>query len=72
MVSKWDIFYCSLDPVKGSDQRGYRPVLVVSNNAVNRSVPVSTILPFSSVKEGTKIYPTEVFTPAEISGLGKD
>jgi len=72
MVNKWGIYYCSLDPAQGSEQRGYRPVLVVSNDAVNRSIPVSTILPFSSIKEGMKIYPTEVFIPAEVSGLEKD
>ncbi len=72
MVSKWDVYYCSLDPVKGSEQKGFRPVLVVSNNAVNHSIPVSTILPFSSVKEGTNIYPTEVYIPQEVSGLQKD
>lgn len=72
MVNKWDIYYCNLDPVKGSEQRGSRPVLVVSNNAVNHSIPVSTILPFSSVKEGATIYPTEVFIPPEASGLQKN
>ncbi len=72
MVNKWDIYYCSLDPVKGSEQRGFRPVLVVSNDAVNHSIPVSTILPFSSVKEGENIYPTEILIPAEVSGLEKD
>jgi mRNA interferase MazF len=72
MVNKWDIYYCSLDPVKGSEQKGFRPVLVVSNNAVNHSIPVSTVLPFSTVKEGTNIYPTEVFIPQEVSGLPKD
>lgn len=72
MVNKWDIYYCSLDPVEGSEQRGFRPVLVVSNDAVNHSIPVSTVLPFSSVKEGENIYPTEIFMPAEVSGLEKD
>jgi mRNA interferase MazF len=72
MVNKWDIYYCSLDPVESSEQRGSRPVLVVSNNAVNHSIPVSTVLPFSSVKEGASIYPTEVFLPPEASGLQKD
>ncbi len=72
MVNKWDIYYCNLDPVKGSEQRGFRPVLVVSNNAVNHSIPVSTILPISSIKEGATIYPTEVFIPPEASGLQKN
>ena len=72
MVNKWDIYYCSLDPVQGSEQRGSRPVLVVSNNAVNHSIPVSTILPFSSIKEGATVYPTEVFIPSGVSGLQKN
>lgn len=72
MVNKWDIYYCNLDPAKGSEQRGSRPVLIVSNNAVNHSIPVSTILPFSSIKEGATIYPTEVFIPSETSGLQKN
>ncbi len=72
MVNKWDIYLCNLDPVKGSEQRGFRPVLVVSNNAVNHSIPVSTILPISSIKKGATIYPTEVFIPPEASGLQKD
>ena len=72
MVNKWDIYYCNLDPAKGSEQRGSRPVLVVSNNAVNHSIPVSTILPFSSIKEGATVYPTEVFIPSGASGLQKN
>jgi len=72
VVNKWDIYYCNLNPVKGSEQKGSRPVLVVSSNAVNHSIPVSTILPFSSVKEGATIYPTEVFIPPEASGLQKN
>jgi mRNA interferase MazF len=72
MVNKWDIYYCKLDPVEGSEQRGFRPVLVVSNNAVNHSIPVSTVVPFSSIKKGSNIYPTEVYLPSEVTGLQKD
>lgn len=72
MVNQWDIYYCSLDPTQGSEQRGSRPVLVLSNNAVNHAIPVSTVAPLSSIKEGAKIYPTEVAVPAGISGLHKD
>jgi len=72
MVNQWEIYYCCLDPTQGSEQRGSRPVLVLSNNAVNHSIPVSTVAPLSSIKEGAKIYPTEVAIPAEITGLQKD
>ena len=72
MVRKWDIYYLDLDPTKGSEQRGIRPILVISNDAVNSNLPVFTAIPFSSVKPGAKIYPTEVFMTAAQSGLPKD
>ena len=72
MVNQWDIYFCSLDPTQGSEQRGSRPVLVLSNDAVNHAIPVSTVAPFSSIKQGAKVYPTEVAIPASISGLDKD
>ena len=69
MVNQWDIYFCSLDPTQGSEQRGSRPVLVLSNDAVNHAIPVSTVAPFSSIKPGAKIYPTEVAIPASVTGL---
>jgi len=72
MVNKWETYYCDLNPAKGSEQKGIRPVLVISNDAVNHNIPVVTILPFSALKKDDKIYPTEVYLPKEISGLSKD
>jgi mRNA interferase MazF len=72
MVKKWEIYYLDLDPTKGSEQKGTRPILVISNDAVNSNLPVFTCIPFSSVKPGAKIYPTEVFLSTEDSGLPKD
>jgi mRNA interferase MazF len=71
MVSKWEIYYCNLDPTVGSEQKGTRPVLVVSADAVNHHLPVSTALPLSSVEPGERIYPTEVLLGTDISGLPK-
>lgn len=72
MVKKWEVYYLDLDPTQGSEQRGKRPVLVVSNDAVNDNLPVFTCIPFSSVKQGSKIYPTEVLLSAADSGLPRD
>ncbi|GHV51664.1 type II toxin-antitoxin system PemK/MazF family toxin [Synergistales bacterium] len=72
MVNKWDIYYCALDPVQGSEQRGKRPVLVVSNDTVNHLLPVLTVLPLSSLKQSDKIYPSEVLLPSIVTGLPKD
>lgn len=72
MVNQWEIYYCNLDPAQGSEQKSSRPVLVLSNNAVNHSIPVCTVAPLSSTKEGAKIYPTEIALPAGVVGLHKD
>ena len=72
MVNKWDICYCNLDPTQGSEQRGTRPVIVISNNAVNHNLTVSTVLPLSSVKPEDKIYPTEVLLEVGVTGLPKN
>jgi len=72
MVNKWDICFCCLDPTIGSEQRGTRPILVISSNAVNHVLPVCTVIPLSSLKQGDKIYPTEVLLPANLTGLPKD
>lgn len=72
MVKKWEIWFLNLDPTTGSEQRGIRPVLVISNDAVNDNLTVFTCIPFSSCKIGTKIYPTEVFLSSKESGLPRD
>lgn len=72
MVKKWEIYFLNLDPIQGSEQRGIRPVLVISNDAVNAHLPLFTCIPFSSVKPGAKIYPTEIFLNQAQSGLPKD
>lgn len=63
---------CNLNPATGSEQRGKRPVLVVSNDAVNHNLPVSTVLPLSSIKPGDRIYPTEILLMKASAGLPKD
>ena len=71
MVNKWDIYLCNLNPTMGSEQKGTRPVLVFSNDAVNHNLPVSTVLPLSSVTATDKIYPTEVLLDIVVTGLPK-
>src|SRR5574344_712774 len=69
MINKWNIYYLNLDPTKGSEQKGKRPVLVISNDAVNDNLPIFTCIPFSYYKKGSKIYPTEILISSLISGL---
>ncbi len=71
MVNKWEIYFCNLDPTTGSEQRGARPVLIISTDSVNHNLTVSTVLPLSSVKPDDRIYPTEVLLPTDVTGLPK-
>jgi mRNA interferase MazF len=58
---QWAVMEANLDPVAGSEQRGTRPVLIVSNEEFNQAMPNVTVLPITSTKR--RLYPSEVFLP---------
>jgi mRNA interferase MazF len=60
----------NLDPVKGAEQRGVRPVLLVSNEEFNQVMPNVTVLPLTSTKR--QLYPSEVFLPQGKAGQPLD
>ena len=47
---QWAVFEADLDPVRGSEQRGRRPVLVVSDEDFNVAIPRVTVLPLTSTE----------------------
>lgn len=66
LIQRWDVFWADLDPAVGSEQAGERrPVIVVSNDGVNESLSVVTVVP-TTKREGKKrkVYPFEVLLPA--------
>lgn len=69
---KWKIFWAILDPVQGSEQAGQRPVLIISNDIVNESLPVVTVLPLTTLKPGRTVYPTEAKLDAKENGLAEN
>jgi mRNA interferase MazF len=56
----------NLDPVAGAEQKGTRPVLIVSNEEFNQAMPNVTILPLSSTQR--RLYPSEVPLPEGKAG----
>jgi mRNA interferase MazF len=70
-IQRGDIFLTNLEPVKGSEQGGVRPVLILQNDIMNRNSPVTIIASITS-KVFTKEFPTNVFVTNEESGLDKD
>jgi len=69
---QWGIFWADLDPTKGSEQSGTRPVLVISTEVVNQALPIVTVMSITSIKSGRKVYPTEVYLNSIETGLSKD
>lgn len=69
---QWGVFWANLDPSKGSEQAGKRPVLVVSSEEVNQALPIVTIVSLTSKKPERKVYPIEVLLSSKDTGLPKD
>lgn len=70
-ILRGEIVLANLEPVKGSEQGGIRPVLIIQNDTLNKYAPTTIIAPITS-KEYTKEYPTNVTINREDSGLRFD
>lgn len=71
-ISRWSIWLANLDPVIGSEQGRTRPVLVISETALNDVLPVVNVLPVTSRKANRRIYPNEALIPAGSAGLTRE
>jgi mRNA interferase MazF len=67
---QWAIIEANLDPVAGAEQRGTRPVLIVSNEEFNQAMPNVTVLPLTSTRR--RLYPSEVLLQKDRTGLPLD
>ena len=65
-IYQWALFEASLDPVTGAEQRGTRPVLIISNEEFNQAMPNVTVLPLTSTQR--RLYPSEVLLPEGKAG----
>lgn len=57
-IERGDVFIADLSPVKGSEQGGCRPVVVISNELCNRFSPNVICVAITSKLDST--YPTHV------------
>jgi mRNA interferase MazF len=70
-VKRGDIWLVDLNPTKGSEQKGIRPCLVISNDITNNYSPTVCVIPLTSDLTGRK-YPINVFLKKEEAGLKVD
>ena len=71
LIKRGDLFYVNLDPTRGSEQAGARPVLVIQNDVGNEYAPTVIIAPLTT-KTFSKHYPTNVNVPKGTAGLKED
>lgn len=69
VIRRGTLYYGDLDPVKGSEQGGYRPVLILQNNIGNEYSPTVIVAPITS-RIKSKL-PTHVKLK-DMKGLEKD
>ncbi len=66
-MKQGEIWYVNLDPTKGSEQAGYRPVVIVSGNLLNTYLNVVIAFPLTT---SIKNYKGDIILePDEQNGL---
>jgi mRNA interferase MazF len=70
-IKRGDLFWVNLDPTKGSEQAGCRPIVVIQNDIGNEYASTTLIAPLTSTIFSQQ-YPTNVFIPKHTAGLKSD
>jgi len=69
-VQRGDIFWANLDPTIGVEIKKTRPVIVVSNNMINRHSHLVIVVPVTT--NVARLSPSHVFLPKGEGGLSED
>ncbi len=65
-----EIWYADLNPVKGSEQAGLQPVVVLSGNLLNQHVPIVIVVPLTTKIKRYKGNP--ILIPNTTNGLTEE
>jgi len=68
-IRRGDIWWVEFDPVRGSEQGGTRPALVLQNDVGNRTSSVTIVAAITS--RFRRAYPFQVAVTPEESGLDR-
>ena len=58
MIKRGEIYLVNLNPIKGREQAGRRPVLVISSDAINKQPLVVSVVVGTDARKVLKDYPT--------------
>lgn len=71
-VERGELYFVNLNPTKGKEQAGIRPVCVLSINDINRLPLVATVVVGTKGTNVKPDYPTNVRVPPAESGLPEE
>ena len=63
-----ELYYADLNPIKGHEQGGRRPVLIIQNDIGNQFSPTTIIAPLTT-SFSSRVYPIEVRVEVGAGGL---
>ena len=69
-MNQGEIWLADLNPTKGSEQAGIRPVVIVSGNMLNEHLGIIIVIPLTTKVKNFKGNP--VLTPNKSSGLKEE
>jgi mRNA interferase MazF len=69
MIKRGEIYFVDLDPTRGREQAGRRPVLVLSSDKINKLPLVVTIVVGTKGENIPRDFPTNVRVSTGESGL---
>jgi mRNA interferase MazF len=70
-VERGEIWLAELNPIRGSEQAGTRPVLILQNNSINRYTRTFLAIPLTTNLRRASL-PTCVLLPEGEGGLERD
>lgn len=71
-MRRGDVYDARLDPTEGSVQAGWRPVVIVSRDAINAASNGVIGVPCTTLRVGRRIYPSQLLLRAPEAGLEHD
>ncbi len=70
-IKQGDIFLANLNPIKGHEQTGTRPIIILQNNILNKNLNTIIIIPITS-NLAAKGKMTTYFLEKNVTNLNKD
>lgn len=70
LIQRGDVFWANLDPTVGVEIQKTRPVIVVSNNAINQHSQLVIVVPVTT--NVSRLSPSHILLPRGEGGLNAD